>query len=506
MKRPSIAKSFSLLTVLTLFEKVIAFVFQAIIASLLGTSAETDAYFSASELFGVFEVAVISTLTVAALNKFIYHLNREGEQGAFVFLSKLLSFYIPIVIILSVGIFTFAVPLSYLTAPGFSKEARETLVLCIRVMSVIPIIECFTAIGMAVLRQKKRFGITGLKSLFISVIGIVFVVAFYKLNMDAAVVLSVAYVISMLLFCVLTMIYVRKYGSLRLVKPKIDSEIKSTVGTVLPLILSYGITRATLMIGKIIASFLENGAVSQLTYAHNLFAVVSAVFVTNLTTILLTDFNELIVVKAYRKVSDKIKSVASVMTIILIPITIVSVVCSEDVVKIVYERGQFTSETTVLVANVLAIYALSFIPTMINGIYNQVFYAVGDTKTPMWIALVNIVVNISVSFIFIEKIGLLSVAIASLFSSLVASVLCRIKVKKYLEDFKGCYTARFIFLCVIATVICTICAIGIKTLEQHSLLSFITTTIVTFFVFGFVLLILREPNLIAVLRKLRRAK
>lgn len=506
MNRSTIAKSFSLLTILTLFEKVIAFVFQAIIASLLGTSAVTDAYFSSSELFGFFEVAVISTLTVVALNKFICHLNREGESEAFAFLSKLLSFYIPIVITLSVGIFVFALPLSYLTAPGFSKEARDTLIICIRVMAAIPIIECFTAIGMAVLRQKKRFGITGLKSLFISVIGIVFVIGFYKLEINSAVILSVAYVISMLLFCILTIIYVKKYGKLQLVKPKLDSEIKETLCIVLPLIVSYGITRATMMIGKIVASFFGNGAVSQLTYAHSLYAVVSAVFVTNLTTILLSDFNELLVVKAYQKVGEMIKSVTSIMTILLIPITIVSVVCSEDIVKIVYERGQFTSDITASVANVLAVYALSFIPTMIHGIYNQVFYAVGDTKTPMWIAIVNIVINISVSLLLMGKIGLLSVAVATLISSIFASILCKIKVKKYLTEYRGCYSIKFICSCIVAGSICIVGTFCVRAAELHSLLSFVLTTIVAFFIFVLVLLVLKEPYLMKGIQKLKRKK
>ena len=506
MNNSSITKSFSLLTILTLFEKVIAFVFQAIIASLFGASAEIDAYFSSSELFGVFEVAVISTLTVAALNKFVYHLNSEGESEAFAFLSKLLSFYIPIVTILSAGIFVFALPFSYLTAPGFSKEARDTLVLCIRVMAIIPIIECFTAVGMAVLRQKKRFGITGLKSLFISVVGIVFVVVCFKLKINPAAMLSVAYVISMLLFCILTMIYVRKYGELQLLKPKIDSEIKATLGTILPLIVSYGITRATMMIGKIIASFLGNGAVSQLTYAHSLYAVVSAVFVTNLTTILLTDFNELLVVKAYRKVGDKIESVVSIMTILLVPITIVSVVCSEDVVRIVYERGQFTPDITGVVAKVLAVYALGFIPAMIHGIYNQVFYAVGDTKTPMWIALVNIIINISLSLLLIGKIGLLSVAAASMLSSMVASVLCGIKVKKYLIGYRGCYSVKFIGSCILAGIVCIISTLCVKMVELHSLFSFIVTTIVAFLTFVLVLLVLKVPNLITGIQKLKRNK
>lgn len=500
MNRSSIVKSFSFLTILTLFEKIIAFVFQAILAALLGTNAITDAYFSASELFGVLEVTAISSLTVAVLNRFSYHLKQDGEHEAFEFLSNLLSFYLPIISVLSIGIFVFASPLSHLTAPGFSAEARQTLVQCIRIMAVIPLIECVTAIGLAVLRQKRRFGLTSLKSLFISVVGIIAVFIFHKIKVNSAIILSASYGISMLMFCILTMLYTSKYGKVRLVKPQFNIEIRGTIRMVLPLIVSYGITRTTLMIGKIIASFLGDGAVSQLTYAHNLYAVVSAVFITNLTVILLTDFNEMIAEKAFLEVGIKIQSVASIMTAMLIPITIVSIICSKDIVSIIYERGQFTVESTESVAGVLAIYALNFIPAMIHGIYNQVLYAKGDTKTPMWIAMVSIVVNFSVSLLLTSKIGLRSVAVGSLISSIIAILLCGFKIRECIPGFKGCYNVKFFVVCIVAGSVCTLGTIFINNLQLPAVLSFVVSTVISFGLFGTMLLLLKEKNVISLFK------
>ncbi len=500
MSQPSLAKSFSLLTVLTLFEKIIAFVFQAILAALLGAGAMTDAYFSASELFGVLEVTAISSLTVVALNRYSEHVSQAGEEEGFAFLSNLLSFYVPIITVLSAVIFMLADPVSYVAAPGFSADARDILVLCIRVMAVIPVIECVTAIGLAVLRQKRRFALTSLKSLFISVVGIAFVVIFSKTEVNSAVMLSAAYVVSMLLFCILTMVYTAKYGKLRLVRPSFNGEIRATVRMILPLIVSYGISRTTLMIGKMIASFLGDGAVSQLSYAHSLYAVVSAVFITNLTVILLTDFNEMLREKAYRAVGDKLRFVSSVMTVFLIPVTVVSIVCSKDVVRIVFERGQFDRASTAAVASVLALYALSFIPAMIHGMYNQVLYANGDTKTPMWIAMVTIFVNVSVSVLLINSIGLGGVAVGSFVSSVIAVVLCRVRLAKCLPGYKGCYSIRFVCTCVIAALPCLLVALGIRLAALPALLSFGLTTVGCFAVFVLGLLLMKEENTVTALR------
>ena len=500
MKQKSIFRSFSLLTIITVIEKVIAFIFNAILAAKFGPGIMTDSYFAVLELFGVLEATAISALTVIALNRFSHYINHESEKKAFSFLSELLSFYLPIIISISVGMFLFAEPVSYVISPGFSSEARKTLVMCIRIMSIDPIVECITAIALSVLRQKRRFVITGLRSLFISVIGILFVLVLCGVFKNQACLLTLAYVVSMALFCLLTVVCIRKYGKLHLVKPKISVEIKRTVHMVLPLMVSYGVTRIALMIGKVIASLLGDGAVSELTYAHNLYAVVSAVFISNLSVILLTDFNEMVANKEYQSLTTKMRSVISVMTILLIPITVVSVICSDDVVKIVYERGSFTASSTVLVAQVLSVYALSFIPSMIYGIYSQLLYANGDTKTPMWVAVVTIVINLTVSFLLIKKIGLVSVAIGTLVSSLASILLCKIGVKKYLSEYRCAYTFRFVVCSIIAGCICVVVALFVKFLDFPAFLSFIVATVFCGSVFIVTLFLLKEETTVAMVK------
>ena len=500
-KNKTTARSFSVLTGITLFEKAIAFVFEAIIAATLGAGIVTDAYFTAAEFFTLVDSAFLSSLTVIVINRFSYHITQEGAEKAFASLSNILSCYLPLMTLTSGLICLFAAPISYVIAPGYDAAARLLLIRCTRLLSVIPVVVCVMSVELAVLRQKKHFGITGLKSLFISVIGIVALVLFGRSDAKNADVLVFAYIISNIAYCVLTTISIRKYGRLRLCKPSFNEEIKITVRKVLPLMVSYGIARVSLMVGKIVASLLGEGHVSNLTYAHTLYRVVAAIFITNLATILLTDFNEMLSQKNYQAVQRKIRAVVPIMTMLLIPITVVSVVCSRDIVKIVYERGNFTSESTVIVANVLMIYALNFIPTMIHGIYNQVLYANGDTKTPMWIAFVTITVNLSISLLLSRVIGLPGVAVGTLISSFVGVLLCSFAVKRFLPGYRGCYSVRFLLCCVVSTVFCVAAAILVELLHLPALWAFVLSTLVCSVSFLCVLLLLREKTAVGVVRQ-----
>ena len=499
-KEKSTIHSFSLLAGITIFEKIIAFVFEAIIAAIIGTNIITDGYFTSAELFTLIDAAFLSAITVVALNRYSYHVNNEGEGKGFEFLSNLQSFYLPLMVLLSIVIFFVAEPLSFVVAPGYEDNARAVVVRCIKVMSVIPSIVCITSIGLAVLRQKKRFEITALKSLFISVVGIISVLVFGRGELKNADLLSVAYVISIVLYCTLVSISVRKYGIIRLHKPSLTPELKYTLTMLLPLMVSYGIGRLALMVDKIIASTLTVGSVSGLTYAHSLYKVVAAIFVTNLCTIILTDFNNLCARNETEKVEKTMRRTISTMTLLLLPITIVTVFNANQIVKIVYERGKFSSDATALVGGVLLFYALNFVPVMIQGIYNQALYAFGDTLKPMIIAVFSVVVNLGTSIPLTMIIGLPGVAIGTVISTIGSVIFGRVVLRKYLSEYKGCYSIIFLRKVAFSCIVCVAAVFLVSRAIHMALISFVVSTIVSFGSFFTCLIVLKEEITISYIK------
>ena len=335
-------------------------------------------------------------------------------------------------------------------------------------------------------------------------IGIASILIFGQGEIINADVLSVAYVISLFLFCLLTTATMLKYGKFRPMLPKFNDEIRMTFRMVLPLMVSYGIARVSLFVDKIIASLLGEGYVTVLTYSHSLYKVVAAICIINLSTIILTDFNDLMARKNYEAVSKKLNSVISAMTILLIPITIVSTACSRDIVKFIYERKNFSAESTVMVANVLIFYAFNFLPGMIHGVYSQVMYGNGDTKTPMWISLGCIVVNFGTSLPLIYVVGPPGGAIGTLISSIFSTVLYRVLIRKYVPGYKGGYTPVFIRNCLIALLPTAGAAFLIRLAGLLAFAAFVVTTVASFAVFGGLMLILRDQTMTEAVQLLKK--
>ena len=69
-KKSGNLKSFTALTAFSVTEKVIAFVYQAVIAAVLGAGIVTDCYFSASQLFDLIDSTVLGALVVVVINRY----------------------------------------------------------------------------------------------------------------------------------------------------------------------------------------------------------------------------------------------------------------------------------------------------------------------------------------------------------------------------------------------------------------------------------------------------
>jgi len=371
-------------------------------------------------------------------------------------------------------------------------------------MAVVPFIVSITCFGQAVLRQKKRFEITAMHSLTISVIGIVSVVIFGRRNTQNADSLAIAFVVSALIFCVLVRVTMNQYGRVRLHRPVINDNIRTVFKMIIPLMISYGISRISLMVDRIIASTIGEGTVSSLTYAHSLYNAVTGVFVVNLCTILLTDFNNLFAQKQAAELKRKIENAVSTITLVLLPITIIAMVCSTDVVRIIYQRGHFNSSNTAEVAALLFIYVIDFIPGMVLNVNNQALYAAGDTKAAMNRSFINIFTNIGMSVLLSRFLGILGVAIGTVISCVISAVLSSLSVRKHIKGYHVFIHKKYLLKVTLAGIACFICVYTVKNiLHKGALITFVLSSILGLFSFFFVLVLEKESITVSYLKQIK---
>jgi putative peptidoglycan lipid II flippase len=99
----------------------------------------------------------------------------------------------------------------------------------------------------------------------------------------------------------------------------------------------------------------------------------------------------------------------------------VSIVLAEPIVRLVYERGEFTPENTVVVAQCLQAFAIGLV---FNGwmlILNRSFYAVQTNWVPTAIALGAVGLNAALNTVF-YRLGIWGIPLSTSTVNVVASI------------------------------------------------------------------------------------
>jgi putative peptidoglycan lipid II flippase len=89
------------------------------------------------------------------------------------------------------------------------------------------------------------------------------------------------------------------------------------------------------------------------------------------------------------------------------------VTLAKPMVRVVYERREFTPEASELVASVLMAYAVGMFVYLGRDVLVRVFYALGDGDTPFRISIVNIFLNAVFDFLLVGSFGAPGVVLAT---------------------------------------------------------------------------------------------
>jgi len=105
---------------------------------------------------------------------------------------------------------------------------------------------------------------------------------------------------------------------------------------------------------------------------------------------------------------------------LVLPISVILLVLRVPVVRIVYGVANFPWEATVKTSYALAFFSISIFAQSANYLLSRAFYALKDTKTPVLINILTIVVNVALSIYFVTylHLGVWAIALSYTLTSL----------------------------------------------------------------------------------------
>lgn len=405
------------------------FVKQAIVASAFGATAETD-LISLSQGFIVNAEYILVQSLVTALISIYIRKKAENKEESKRFISNTIKVFMTVSVILSIAMMLGAHLIARVLAPTYSAEQLIRLAGYIRLFSPALIVYIIMAIFRALLNANQRFIPGQLVGLNQSIIIIVLVWGLgRKLGVQTLVISFFVYLIWNVLYLA---VQSRSYWKLCMGNPFYDESVFELLKMMGPLLLGYAMTFINQQVDKVLVSGMEGGTVTAMSYAATLSDFV-ATFTGTFCSILFTHITIKISDKNQQGAAKLTIRAAEVLITLLLPISILTVLCAEDIVTIAFGRGAFSNAAVRNAGFALTGYGLSFVPQVLRNLFSRFQYGYQDSKLPMINSMIGICFNIGFSILLCPYWGVFGVTFASSVSVLICGVLNMISAPKHNE-------------------------------------------------------------------------
>jgi putative peptidoglycan lipid II flippase len=192
-----------------------------------------------------------------------------------------------------------------------------------------------------------------------------------------------------------------------------DADVKRFFAALGPAVIGSGGVQLALFADTIIASFLPAGAISALYFADRLNQLPIGVIGIAVGTVLLPDMARRIAA-GDEDGARRVQSRAIEFTLLLaVPCLVAFLIIPDLMMRALFVRGAFTAANAAAAGATLAAYALGLVPFVLIRSVVAMFFARGDTATPVKAALIAVPVNIAFKVLLMGPLAQVGLALAT---------------------------------------------------------------------------------------------
>ncbi|MDC3232840.1 murein biosynthesis integral membrane protein MurJ [Pelagibacteraceae bacterium] len=439
----------------TLISRVLGYFRDILIAIFLGASIYADAFFVAFRLPSTFRrLFAEGTFNAAFIPSYTLIKDKDKKKGK-KFANEVFSLLILILFIIILFAEIFMPYLVYLIAPGFLENSQKfnLAVELSRITFPFLLFVSLSSFFSGVLNSNNKFAAAAAAPIILNIFLILSLIISFFFNLNFAKQLSYSVTLAGIIQLMFLIYFTKKYykPSFEL-KSKISSKVKYFFTKLLPSILSSGVTQINILVGTIIASF-ETSAISYLYYADRIYQINLAIAGIAVGTVSLPILSKAIQKKSIEKISNIQSRSIELSLLLSIPASLGLILASEEIVNALFGYGSFTRENIEMTAGALKYFGYGIPAFALIKILSNLFFARNNTKTPFYISIFIVLLNIGVSVTFFNKVGFIIIPIATSISTWFGVIIYMylLNYKNYLLLKK--YLLKNIFKIILSTIL-----------------------------------------------------
>ena len=194
--------------------------------------------------------------------------------------------------------------------------------------------------------------------------------------------------------------------------PKMTPDLKRLALIATPAIFAGGVVQINLLVGRQVASYTE-GAVSWLVYADRLYQLPLGVVGIAIGTVLLPDLSRRLRNGDEAGSRDSFNRGTEFALALTLPAAVALMVIALPLTAVLYQRGAFGVDDTAATALALAIYGAGLPAFVLHKVYQPLYYAREDSRSPFRFALISMILNAAIAFGLMPVIGFAAAALAT---------------------------------------------------------------------------------------------
>ncbi len=414
-----IFKNFFTNSIGILVSRIFGFARDLLMASVLGANIYSDIFFVAFKLPNLFRrIFAEGAFTQSFIPAFINSKNRS------IFSYQIFSRFLLFLIFASLFVTIFSHFFTKLIALGFDEQTLHIASPLVAInFYYLPLIFAVTFLG-SLLQYKNHFATTAFSTALLNISLITSLLLTKEMkSIEIVYAMSYAVLVGGVLQLIAHIIAIKKKNLLKLFrygftnknrnKSRLKSEKRGFFNSFSHAILGNSTPQISAFLDTWIASFLLTGSISYLYYANRIFQLPLALFAIALSVGIFPKIARLIKAKEIEEALLLFRSGFWFLLFLLTLSAIGGFILSEEIIKLLFQRGAFSSEDTLISAGVLQMYIVGLVPYGLTKLFSLWLYANMRQKEAAKIAIFALLSNLLLYALLIEPLGVRGLALAS---------------------------------------------------------------------------------------------
>lgn len=494
-----------MLMIVTVVSKIFGFLREAVMASYIGASDLKSIYTTANTL----PVVIANFVAVGIISGFIPIYNKakkeEGEKAAEDFTSNILNILMVFGVFAVVFGILLARPFSKILSPDLSGQSLDLATNYTRIMMFAVFAYLYSAVFRGYLNLKGNFFDPAITGIIMNIIIIAFTIL-TGLTKNPYMLIIGALLGNTLQYILFPRAARKKGYKHKKILDIHNKYVRSLMIVAVPIILSSAAGEISIIIDNSMASaFFGKASISKLFYSKTMLTMITGIITISITTALFPTIAELGASGQIEKMKKSISSSVVSTMLLVIPASIGMAVLAEPVIGVIFERNAFTREDTIAVAILVAAYAPNNIFQSMIDVIDRGFYAVGDSKTPVIVVLIQQGLNVIFNLILIKFFGIRGLAYATVLSTAVGTILMAYQFRKKFGSFNfKTSIISIIKICIITAIMSLVAVRSNNFLAAHTsrLLALFGAIILAMLIYAILILIARIPEVMIASNKI----